>query len=224
MFDAVASAAEIVPLAAGATLFDAGDEVSHAYFPLDGAVVSLLLAMRDGRTVEAATVGREGVLGGVVSVGRAPAYPRAVVQLPGKGVRVPIVRLEAIKRNSPHLHDVLVRYADCLTAQAMQSVGCATVHSLEARCARWLLTMHDRVRQPELHLTQEALAEMLGVARTYMTRIALRLQRRGAISYRRGVVRVERRPLLEEASCECYSAVRRHFRRVLPGLYPALED
>jgi len=215
---------EIVPLAAGATLLEAGDDVAHAHFPLGGAVVSVVLAMRDGRTVEAATVGREGALGGVVSRGQAPAYGRAVVQLPGHAVRIPVARVEALKRDAPELQDILVRYADCLTAQALQSVGCATLHSLEARCARWLLLMHDRVRDPELHLTQEALAEMLGVARTYLTRIALRLQQRGPISYRRGVVRVEDRALLEEVSCECYGTVRRHFERVLPGLYPALED
>ena len=192
-------------------------------FPLDGTVMSLVLPMRDGRAVEAATIGREGAVGGIVSLGNKPAFTRALVQIPGLAARISVTRLETAKRNVPKLHDVLVRYADCLTAQVLQSVGCAMVHPLEARCARWLLMTHDRLQQPEIPLTQEALAEMFGVARTYMTRVASALQRRGAISYRRGVVHIERREILEEAACECYGAVRTHFERVLPGLYPAVE-
>jgi CRP-like cAMP-binding protein len=200
--DALLPSAETVALNLGDSLFDAGDDISHAYFPLDGAVGNLVLAMRDGRAIEAATIGREGLVGGIISFGHKPAFARALVMVPGVAVRIPVNRLETAKRNSPVLHDIMVRYADCLLAQALQSVGCGTLHTLEARCARWLLLMHDRAREPELPLTQEALAEMLGVARTYMTRIALRLQRRGAISYHRGRIRIERRELLEETSCE----------------------
>jgi len=97
------------------------------------------------------------------------------------------------------------------------------VVALEARCARWLLMTHDRLQEPELPLTQEALAEMFGVARTYVTRIAHVFQQRGAISYRRGIIRIERRSVLEQSTCECYGLVRRHFERVLPGLYPTKE-
>jgi CRP-like cAMP-binding protein len=212
-----------VGLSQGESLYEPGDDVTHAYFPLSGTVVSLVLPMRDGRAVEAATVGREGAIGGIISLGSKPAFARALVQIPGHAVRVSVPRLETAKRNSPKLHDVLIRYSDCLIAQVLQSVGCATVHPLEARCARWLLMAYDRQQQPEIPLTQEALAEMFGVARTYMTRIASALQRRGAISYRRGIVHIENRKILEDTACECYGAVRHHFDRVLPGLYPNME-
>jgi CRP-like cAMP-binding protein len=221
--EAIAPWLEEVELRQGESLFEPGDGVTHAYFPMNGTVVSLVLPMRDGRAVEAATIGREGAVGGIVSLGHKPAFARASVQIPGQAARISVNRLETAKRNAPRLHDILVRYADCLTAQVLQSVGCATVHPLEARCARWLLMTHDRLQQPEIPLTQEALAEMFGVARTYMTGIASALQRRGAISYRRGVIHIERRQMLEDAACECYRAVRGHFERVLPGLYPTVE-
>jgi CRP-like cAMP-binding protein len=207
----------------GDSLFEAGDDVAHAHFPLDSTVVALVLPMRDGRIVEAATIGREGAIGGIVSLGLRPAFARATVQIPGFVARIPLARLEAGKRIAPEVHDVLARYADCLTAQVLQSVGCATLHPLEARCARWLLMTHDRLRRQELPLTQESLAQMFGVARTYVTRIAAALQNRGAISYRRGIIRIVSRSALEECSCECYGLVRRHFERVLPGLYPVEE-
>jgi CRP-like cAMP-binding protein len=214
---------EFVDVGFGESLFEAGDDVAHAYFPLDSTVVTLVLPMRVGRTVEAATIGREGSIGGIASLGLKPAFARAAVQIPGSVARIPLARLEAAKRIAPEVHDVLARYTDCLTAQVLQSVGCATLHPLEARCARWLLMTHDRLRRPELPLTQESLAQMFGAARTYMTRIAAALQDRGAIAYRRGIIRVVSRSALEEASCECYRLVRRHFERVLPGLYPTEE-
>jgi CRP-like cAMP-binding protein len=190
---------------------------------LDSTVVALVLPMLDGRTVEAATIGREGAIGGIASLGLKPAFARATVQIPGFVARISLAQLEAGKRGAPKVHDVLARYADCLTAQVLQSVGCATLHPLEARCARWLLTTHDRLRRPQLPLTQESLAQMFGVARTYMTRIAAALQDRGAIAYRRGIIRIVSRSALEQSSCECYRLVRGHFERVLPGLYPTEE-
>jgi CRP-like cAMP-binding protein len=212
-----------VELGHAKSLFEPGDDVAYAYFPLDGTVISLVLPMRDGRAVEAATIGREGAIGGIISLGHKPAFSRGLVQIPGKAFRIPISRLEAAKRSAPKLHDTLVRYADCLIAQVQQSVGCAMVHSLDARCARWLLMAHDRMRQPDIPLTQEALAEMFGVGRTYLTRIAGTLREQGIISYRRGMVHIDNRKMLEKAACECYGSVRRHFERVLPGLYPTLE-
>lgn len=179
--------------------------------------------MQDGRTVEVATVGREGAVGGAISLGVVPAFARVTVRIPGIVARIPIARLETAKHAAPRIHNVLARYTDCLTAQILQSVGCATLHPLEARCARWLLMTHDRLQDVELPLTQEALAQMFGVARTYVTRIAHTFQRRGAISYRRGIIRIERRTVLEQSTCECYGLVRRHFERVLPGAYPTKE-
>ena len=221
--DAMAGSMETVELRRGQSLFEPGDEISHAHLPLDSAVVALVVPMRDGRTVEATTVGREGAIGGVVSRGHQPAFTRAVVHIPGYAVRISLKNLEAAKRAVPDVHDLLSRYADCLMAQVMQSVGCAAVHPLEARCARWLLLMHDRLQQPDLPLTQEMLADMFGATRTYVTRIASSLQKRGAIVSRRGVIHIESRELLEETTCECYGLVRQHFERVQPGLYPAGE-
>ncbi len=221
--EGVAPFLDRVDLRRGECLFEPGDLVTHAHFPLDRTVVALILPMRDGHAVEAATIGREGAVGGVISFGLAPAFARATVQIPGNAARLSISRLEAAKRSIPQIHDLLVRYADCLTAQVLQSVGCAALHPLEARCARWLLLTHDRLQEAELPLTQEAMAEMFGVARTYMTRIARVLQDRGAISYRRGVVTILQRALLEKSACECYGLVRQHFDRILPGLYPAKE-
>ena len=221
--EALEPAFEVEDVGFGENLFEAGDEVAHAHFPLDSTVVALVLPMRDGSAVNAATIGREGAIGGLVSFSLKPAFGRATVQIPGLVARISIGRLEVAKRNVPKINDVLARYADCLTAQVLQSVGCATLHPLEARYARWLLMMHDRLRQPELPLTQESLAQMFGVARTYVTRIAAALQGRGAITYRRGIIRIVSRSALEESTCECYGLVRRHFERVLPGLYPTEE-
>lgn len=207
----------------GDSLFEPGDDITHALFPLFSTTIALALPMQDGRMIDAATIGREGIVGGVISLGVKPAFARAIVRLPGTAVQIAIPELENAKKSDPELQDLLNRYTDCLIAQILQSVGCASVHSLEARCARWLLMTHDRLQQPELPLTQEAIAEMFGVARTYVTRIARVLQDKGAISHRRGLIRIENRSLLEEASCECYGLVRRHFDRILPGLYPELE-
>ena len=209
-----------IQLRKGDLLFEAGDDLEHVWFPLDSTVVALVLPMSDGRAVEAATIGREGAVGGLVSTGGVPAFARGSVQIPGRAVRIPLSRLEGAKRHLPSLHDTLARYTDCLIAHVLQTVGCATVHPLEARCARWLLMTHDRIGQAELPVTQEALAEMFGVARTYVTRMANALRKRGAISYSRGVLRIEGREALEEVACECYAIVRNHFDCVLPGLYP----
>lgn len=214
---------ERIELRRGESLFEPGDDVRHAYFPARSTVIALVLPMRDGRAVEAATIGREGAIGGIISLGLKPAFARASVQIGGPASRVLTTRLETVKRQSPQVHDALSRYADCLTSQVLQSVGCAAVHSLESRCARWLLMTHDRLQTSDLPLTQETMAEMFGVTRTYVTRIASVLQERGAISYRRGILTIRRRELLEKAACECYGSVRRHFERVLPGLYPSME-
>lgn len=221
--DALQPCLELIDLRRGESLFEPDDEVPYAYLPLSGAIIALVLPMHDGSSVEAATIGREGIVGGIMSFGLHPAFARATVQVSGKANRISIAKLEAAKRSVPKLHDLLLRYADCLTAHILQSVACAAIHPLQARCARWLLITNDRLQVRDLPLTHESLAEMLGVARTYVTRTASDLQRKGAISYHRGVVHIENRHILEETTCECYWAVRRHYDRVLPGLYPTLE-
>ncbi len=205
--------------ARGMALFRAGEDVSHVTFPLHQTTVTLVSRMRDGRMVETATVGHEGAIGGVVSHGYLPAFSEAVVQVPGEVLRIDAVQLTRARAASPSLGDLFVRYADCLLAQVLQSVACNAVHPIEERCLRWLLTFQDRLGSPVLPVTQEMLAEMLGVRRTYLTGVIGSLQRRGLISVRRGQITILDRAKAEHAACECYGKVRDHFRSVLGAVY-----
>ncbi len=207
---------ELVDLPRGRVLFEPGDDVVTTYFPCHRTMVSLLIATRDGREVEAATIGREGAVGGIVSEGHKPAYGRAVVQIAGQALAIPTSHLEAAKTGSPRFGDLFSRYADALLAQMMQSVACNALHRTEERCCRWLLAAHDRAGDTMIHLTQEALAEMLGVQRTTVTAVTGVLQDRGLIRTHRGRIEVLDRPALERAACECHAAVESHFARLLP--------
>jgi len=218
--DLIAPHLSSFPLRRGEVLFEPGDEVDTTYFPCHRAMISLRLATRDGQEIEAATVGREGALGGVVSAGHKPAFGRAVVQIPGDAFRIETARLEELKGRSHAFSELFARYADALLAQVMQSVACNALHSIEERCCRWLLAAHDRAGDHSFPMTQQDLAEMLGVQRTSVTAASSKLQAQGLISYRRGVVEVLDREALERAACECYEAVERHFERLLPGVQP----
>jgi len=203
-------------LAAGEILFEPGDDVTVTYFPCHGAMVSLRITCSDGKDVEAATIGREGAVGGIVSAGKKPAYARAIVQISGPAYSIPTTKIEDAKCRSPAVHDLFCRYADALLAQVMQSVACSALHAVEQRCARWLLATHDRVGQSTIPLTQEALADMLGVRRTTISAVAKSLHERGAIRYVRGRVDIINRKRLLQAACECYESVEAHFARILP--------
>ena len=216
------SSAEMVLLDKGTILFGSGDEVAAAHFPAPGTMISLIVDLPDGRCIEVATIGKEGAVGGIVSCGKPPAFARAEVQIPGAALRVEMKALEAAKARSSHVRDIFCRYADALLAQIMQSVACNAAHALEARLCRWLLTTQDRSGGDEIPLTQEYLAEMLGVQRTTVSGAARALQAQGLISYRRGSVQIKRRDLLEEKSCDCYHIVEQHFRAVLPDAKPQI--
>lgn len=207
---------ELIDLPRGKILFEPGDDVVTTYFPCHRTMVSLLIVTRDGREVEAATVGREGAIGGIVSEGHKPAFGRAMVQIGGQALAIPTSHLEAAKTGSPRFSDLFSRYADALLAQMMQSVACNALHRTEERCARWLLATHDRAGDNIIHLTQESLAEMLGVQRTTVTAVTGVLQDRGLIRTHRGRVEVLDRQGLERAACECYRAVEDHFAKLLP--------
>jgi CRP-like cAMP-binding protein len=200
----------------GEVLFEPGDDVNTTYFPCRGTMGSLLIVSQEGREVEAATIGREGAIGGIVSAGHKPAFGRAVVQIAGPIFSIDTARLEDIKSRSGAVQDLFSRYADALLAQMMQSVACNALHSIEARCCRWLLATHDRVGDNVIPMTQEALSEMLGVRRTTVTSVAKELQARGLIRYTRGRVEILDRARMQKTACECYSAVEKHFSRLLP--------
>jgi CRP-like cAMP-binding protein len=209
-----------VQLGRGEVLFEPGSEVPATHFPSAGTVVALVVGIADGRTVEVATIGKEGAVGGIVSGGKAPAFARAVVQIPGTALKVDLKAIEAAKLRSPHVRDLFARYSDALLAQVMQSVACNAFHPLEARCCRWLLTAQDRAAGEYISLTQEYLAEMLGVQRTTVSAVARSLQGQGLIRYRRGTIRILNRTAVESRACECYQSVERHFREVLPEVRP----
>jgi CRP-like cAMP-binding protein len=200
----------------GQVLFEPGEDVTTTYFPCRGTMSSLLVVSADGREVEAATIGAEGAIGGIVSAGHKPAYGRAVVQIGGAAYCVPTARIEDAKDHSATFRDLFSRYADVLIAQLMQSVACNALHPIEARCSRWLLSTQDRVGQNIIPLTHESLAEMLGVRRTTVTAVIKALQSRGLIRSMRGRVEILNRARMEEATCECYRAVEMHFNRLLP--------
>lgn len=209
--------------ARSAVLFEPGDDVTSCHFPCGSTMASLVVAMPEGALAETATVGREGAIGGIVSMGHKPAFARAVVQIGGAALRIETDRLEELKHRSTSLRDTVSRYADCLIAQVLQSVACNALHDLEARLCRWLLTVQDRVGGPEIPLTQEMLADMLGVQRTTVTAVASALQGEGLIRYQRGLITVLDRRVLVQRSCACRVAVLEHFDRVLPGVYPRHE-
>lgn len=205
-----------VALPRGRVLFEPGDEVDITFFPCHRTMASLLIVTRDGHEVEAATIGREGAIGGIVSEGHKPAYGRAVVQVAGDALAIPTAHLELAKTGSTRFGELFSRYADALLAQMMQSVACNALHKVEERCCRWLLAAHDRSGDQIIHLTQESLAEMLGVQRTTVSTVTAELATRGLIRTHRGRVEIVDRKRLEQASCECYRAVEDHFARLLP--------
>jgi CRP-like cAMP-binding protein len=202
-------------------LFQPGDRVTHALFPT-GAVVSLLVATSDGRTAEAATIGREGALGVVGADADRPAFTRGLVQVGGPALRIEVDRLEALKRASSRLRDLLNRYADALLAQLFQSVACNALHSLEGRCARWLLTTLDRQadadgQPPAVRLTQDQLAMMLGAHRVSVTEVLSVFEADGVVRRARGRILVTDRGGLTRRSCECYTVLRAHYDAMLAG-------
>src|SRR5215510_5211999 len=191
-----------IPLERGVMLHDVGEEIDHVYFPHSG-MVSLVAVMQSGATVETATIGRGGVIGASVGLGPRWTFGRAIVQLPGTTARILGIQFHAAANQSQAIHDLIVRYNDLLFSQVQQSVACNALHALEARLGRWLLQTHDCLDGDAIPLTQEFLAQMLGVRRTTVTIAARLLQSAGLIRYRRGLIHVVDRAALEDISCEC---------------------
>ncbi len=211
-------ASRLVPvtLEKGALLYDPGDMIDAVYFP-DDCVISLMTLMESGAAIESATIGREGALGLMAAVSPRLSLSRAIVQVAGRGRRISAVHLHRAWEQSAQVRDLVDRHNEALFAHAIQSVACNALHSVEARFCRWLLSCRDRIDINTVSLTQEFLADMLGVQRTTVTVVARALQAAGLIRYRRGVVDVLDRAGLEAIACECYGAVRRNYERLLPA-------
>lgn len=202
----------------GRLLYDPGDKVDTVYFPLD-CVISLMTLMESGAAIESATVGREGGVGLLAAISPRHSLSRAIVQVPGRCARVGVGPLADVASRSPALRSLIERHNDALFGHAIQSVACNALHSVEARFCRWLLSCRDRIDNDTINLTQEFLADMLGVQRTTVTAVAGALQAKGLISYRRGVVEILDRAGIEAMACECYGAVKRIYQTLLPNSF-----
>lgn len=205
-----------VELDRGKVLFEPGQDVIQTHFPCEGTVTAIMILTEEGKYIEAATIGREGAIGGIVSHGSRPAFGRGVVQIPGPGLRIATDKLEEAKMRSPKLADLFSRYADYLLAQVMQFAACHAFHTVEQRLCRVLIMAQDRTGDSVLDFTQQALADSLGAQRTTVATTAKSLEDRGIISTRRGRVRIDDRAGLERAACGCYAAIEDHFARLLP--------
>ena len=200
----------------GRLLYDPGDKIDIVYFPHDG-VISLMTLMENGAAIESATIGSEGALGLQAAVSPRQSLSRAIVQTPTRAVRIGAAQLHEAWEKSPRIRHLVDQHNEALFGHAIQSVACNALHSVEARFCRWLLTCHDRISSNTVALTQEFLADMLGVQRTTVTAVARTLQDKGAIRYRRGVVDIIDRAILEQLGCECYGVIRRNYERLLPA-------
>jgi len=209
------SSLEQVEMPLGQVLYESGATLNHVYFPTT-SIVSLLYVMENGASAEIAVVGNEGVVGVALFMGGESTPSRAVVQSAGLGFRLKAQLMkDEFDRAGPVLH-LLLRYTQALITQMAQTAVCNRHHSLDQQLCRWLLLSLDRVRANELAMTQELIANMLGVRREGVTEAALKLQHAGLISYARGHISVLDRLGLEKRTCECYAVVKKEYERLLP--------
>jgi CRP-like cAMP-binding protein len=207
---------EPVTLPLGQVLYESGDTLGYVYFPTT-AIVSLLYVMEDGASAEIAVVGLEGMVGVSLFMGGQSTPSRAVVQSAGRGFRLRAqIMKDEFDRAGPVLH-LLLRYTQALITQMSQTAVCNRHHTLDQQLCRWLLLSLDRLRGNELVMTQELIANMLGVRREGVTEGALKLQKRGLIRYARGRITVLDRAGLEQSTCECYAVVKKEYDRLLPS-------
>ena len=206
---------EPVDMPLGTVLYESGSALTHVYFPTT-AIVSLLYVMENGASAEIAVVGNEGVVGISLFMGGESTPSRAVVQSAGDGLRLkaPVMK-EEFNRAGAVLH-LMLRYTQALITQMAQTAVCNRHHSLDQQLCRWLLLSLDRLQGNKLVMTQELIANMLGVRREGVTEGALKLQHAGLIQYARGHITVLDRPGLEKRSCECYAVVKKEYDRLLP--------
>jgi Crp-like helix-turn-helix domain len=207
---------------ANTLLYNPGDDVDTVHFPCGASLASYLVANEDGRDVETILVGREGAVGGIVSLGYLPAYTRITVKFGGPFVRLPVAKLDAAKTTSVSLRNVFARYADCMLAQMFQSTACNAIHTIEQRTAKWIISAMERADGDNIvPLTHEQLATLLGVGRSYASRVILAFKAEGILETRRGSILVRDRDGLQMRACRCNESVKNHFEEVLRGVYPA---
>ena len=210
---------ELAQLPLGKVLYESGDTLRHVYFPTD-AIVSLLYVMASGASAEIAVVGNEGLVGVAMFMGGESTTSRAIVQSAGSAYRLLGKRFkDEVNRHSELLH-LMLHYTQALITQMAQTAVCNRHHSIDQQLCRWLLLSLDRLSGDHLNMTQELIANMLGVRREGVTDAAGRLQKLGIIAYSRGHIRVLDRPRLEQLCCECYAVVKKETDRLLPYVKP----
>ena len=202
-------------------LYDPGQTVQTVYFPCGRTLVSFLVSTEDGGAVESLLVGREGAVGGIVSQGNLPAFAKIAVQSGGDLLSLPLSVLDEAKVRSRAIDNLFSRYADCMVAQMFQAAACNAAHSIEQRMAKWIAAAIERSGSHEVPLTQERLAAMLGVGRSYISRVIGTFKREGTLSVRRGHLVVRDEGRLRGKACSCHEVVKHHFDTVLKGVYPA---
>ena len=208
---------ELVTLEVREMLYEPNIPFEYAYFPVDG-VLSMLAQLEDDVEIEVATVGNEGMIGLPLFLGSDATPGRAFSQVPGHAYRLPTAGFKQLMQRPSRLTAVLHRYTQALMVQISQGNGCNRAHSNDQRCARWLLQTHDRVGKDSFLLTQEFLAQMIGVRRAAVSAVASRLQQDGIIEYSRGVIQILDRPRLEAVSCICYRIIREEYDRMYQEL------
>jgi CRP-like cAMP-binding protein len=214
-YDRLAAHLELIPMKLGDVLYESGAALRHVYFPTT-CIISLLYVMEDGASAEIAIVGNEGILGISLFMGGDTTPSRAMVQSAGHAYRLKADLLKTeFGRFGPTMH-LLLRYTQALITQMAQTAVCNRHHSVDQQLCRWLLLSLDRLQSNQLSMTQELIANMLGVRREGVTEAAGKLQAAGLITYRRGTITVLDRPRLEAQACECYQVVKTEFDRLLP--------
>jgi len=193
-----------ISLAQGQALYEPGEPIDEIYFPLSG-MISLLVIAKNGGAIETATIGREGAVGLHGGVGKRVSFTRATIQIPGKFSVIRAAAFAQSVQDHPPLRDLIARYTEVLWAEAQQIAACNAIHDAPARLCRWLLQSADRVGSDHLPLTQDLIAQMLGVRRTTVTLLAQSLQRQGVIKYARGHITIIDREHLRHCACECYA-------------------
>jgi CRP-like cAMP-binding protein len=205
---------ETIELVQEDVLVGAGDRLTRVFFPHNG-VISLVVSLAGGGMVEVAMIGRDSIFGASAALDGNISLTDAIVQLPGTASTLEVGILRTAAEQSIVFRTTLIRHEQALFAQAQQSAACNAMHPAEARLARWLLRMHDLAGEDKLHLTQDFLAQMIGVQRNSVSTVAHTLQQAGIIKYSRGNIEITNLQALKEASCECYQAVNAQYNKLL---------